>query len=107
MINKKSIWRKETDTRNIKRKKEKKKKLDKLALFFNLILHEGNSKVTQKVEKLIYTSRDSNPGSSVGNARWWPLHYWCSMMVPRPGFEPGTTASSGQRSPTELPGQAG
>ena len=27
-------------------------------------------------------------------------------MVPRPGFEPGTTASSGQRSPTELPGQA-
>ena len=28
-------------------------------------------------------------------------------MVPRPGFEPGTTASSGQRSPTELPGQVG
>ena len=27
------------------------------------------------------------------------------LMVPRPGFEPGTTASSGQRSPTELPGQ--
>ena len=28
----------------------------------------------------------------------------CTFLVPRPGFEPGTTASSGQRSPTELPG---
>ena len=56
------------------------------------------------VHHIIYISRDSNPGSSVGNARWWPLHYWCDV-VPRPGFEPGTTASSGQRSPTELPGQ--
>ena len=52
------------------------------------------------------------PGFEPGFERWQrpvmtaTLLMSSVFMVPRPGFEPGTTASSGQRSPTELPGQA-
>ena len=49
------------------------------------------------------------PGFEPGFERWQrPVMTATLLMfflVPRPGFEPGTTASSGQRSPTELPGQ--
>ncbi len=63
--------------------------------------------IINMVNKIIH-----QPGFEPGFERWQrpvmtaTLLMFPVFLVPRPGFEPGTTASSGQRSPTELPGQA-
>ena len=58
-------------------------------------------------EGLLYISRDSNPGSSVGNARWWPLHYWCSLFFwcPDPDSNRGQLPLQGSALPLSYLGR--